>query len=609
MFLRKILKRSFSILIYSILIISFILSFMPAGFIYAQGSADLTINPPLTELMEGNLNEAVLSAELADDTFADETIDPANIVLNNAPTGLTVEGVAYTDDTNIVIDLAFDGTDFDTDIADFSLTINAAELEGAEDITTNALDIFAIDEIATADLTINPPLTELMEGNLNEAVLSAELADDTFADETIDPANIVLNNAPTGLTVEGVAYTDDTNIVIDLAFDGTDFDTDIADFSLTINAAELEGAEDITTNALDIFAIDEIATADLTINPPLTELMEGNLNEAVLSAELTDDTFADETIDPANIVLNNAPTGLTVEGVAYTDDTNIVIDLAFDGTDFDTDIADFSLTINAAELEGAEDITTNALDIKALSEINHFEKDGHVVSGAYSLDVVDIIGADFGDDKGDGYVKFYNNQNAEVIEWTDAKITCRISSTMRTGFVTVTRDDGVPSNPVSFIVTTQSKPSAPVGSSPTSLISTDTPIITWSSTASSGAVGYEMQVTLNSDTGFVNPIIDEEIMAATSYTPLSPLDRGKAYIWRVRAFNIYIGYSSWSTVKSFSIRQLPNITSITPNPASGLSTSASNLVTITGTAFGSSRASTSFITFPTRAKGAFDRQS
>ncbi len=171
MFLRKTLKRSFSILIYSILIISFILSFMPAGFIYAQGSAALTINPPLAELMEGNLNEAVLNAELADDTFADETVDPANIVLNNAPTGLTVEDVAYTDDTNIVIDLAFDGTDFDADITDFSVTINAAELEGAEDITTNALDIFAIDEIATAALTINPPLTELMEGNLNEAVL------------------------------------------------------------------------------------------------------------------------------------------------------------------------------------------------------------------------------------------------------------------------------------------------------------------------------------------------------------------------------------------------------------------------------------------------------
>ncbi len=98
----------------------------------------------------------------------------------------------------------------------------------------------------------------------------------------VDPANIVLNNAPTGLTVEGVAYTDDTNIVIDLAFDGTDFDADITDFSVTINAAELEGAEDITTNALDIFAIDEIATAALTINPPLAELMEGNLNEAVL---------------------------------------------------------------------------------------------------------------------------------------------------------------------------------------------------------------------------------------------------------------------------------------------------------------------------------------
>ncbi len=50
-------------------------------------------------------------------------------------------------------------------------------------------------------------------------------------------------------------------------------------------------------------------------------------------------------------------------------------------------------------------------------------------------------------------------------------------------------------------------------------------------------------------------------------------------------------------IASDSISLIPNITSVTPNPASGLSTSASNLVTITGTTFGSSRASTSFITF------------
>ncbi len=48
---------------------------------------------------------------------------------------------------------------------------------------------------------------------------------------------------------------------------------------------------------------------------------------------------------------------------------------------------------------------------------------------------------------------------------------------------------------------------------------------------------------------------------------------------------------------SDTISLVPNITAITPDPASGLSTSPSNIITITGTAFGSSRASTSFITF------------
>ena len=511
--------------------------------------ADISVNSPLSELTEGNLDEATLNIELSGDLFSDETIDLENIVLNNAPSGLTAEDVTYIDAENIEVELAFDGTDFDTDITDFSVTINAAELESGEEITTNTLDITSIDEIAAAEISVNSPLSELTEGNLDEATLNIELSGDLFSDETIDLENIVLNNAPSGLTAEDVTYIDAENIEVDLAFDGTDFDTDITDFSVTINAAELESGEEITTNTLDITSIDEIAAAEISVNSPLSELTEGNLDEATLNIELSGDLFSDETIDLENIVLNNAPSGLTVEDVTYIDAENIEVELAFDGTDFDTDITDFSVTINAAELESGEEITTNTLDITPLSEIDHFEKNGHVVSGAYSLDVIDIIGKDFGDEKGDGYVQFYNNQNAEVIEWTDTKITCRISSAMRTGSVTVIRDDGVPSNSVNFIVTTQSKPSVPVGSSPSSLINTDLPTFTWSSTASSGAIGYELQATLSSDTGFLNPVISEEIMAATSYTPLSPFDRSKAYIWRVRAFNNYIGYSGWSTVK------------------------------------------------------------
>ncbi len=50
------------------------------------------------------------------------------------------------------------------------------------------------------------------------------------------------------------------------------------------------------------------------------------------------------------------------------------------------------------------------------------------------------------------------------------------------------------------------------------------------------------------------------------------------------------------TTKSDTIKLLPNITSISPDPASGLSSSVSNIITITGTSFGS-RSSSSYVTF------------
>ncbi len=52
------------------------------------------------------------------------------------------------------------------------------------------------------------------------------------------------------------------------------------------------------------------------------------------------------------------------------------------------------------------------------------------------------------------------------------------------------------------------------------------------------------------------------------------------------------------TIKSDTIKLIPDITQISPNPASGLSSSASNTITITGTSFGSSRSSSSYIMFP-----------
>ena len=126
--------------------------------------------------------------------------------------------------------------------------------------------------------------------------------------------------------------------------------------------------EDAAGNASAVSAI-EITTLTASVSAtPASALTEENLDTNSLTVTLTNETFADSTLSASNFVLNNAPTGLDVESVSYTNATHCTVSLAFDGTDFDADVTDFSLTIKAAELAADGDLTTGTLTITATVE-------------------------------------------------------------------------------------------------------------------------------------------------------------------------------------------------------------------------------------------------
>jgi hypothetical protein len=113
----------------------------------------------------------------------------------------------------------------------------------------------------------------------------------------------------------------------------------------------------------------EFTTGDLSATlTPASELMEGNLDTNSLSVTLEGDGFWDETLDKANFTLNNAPSGLTVESLDFTDWTHCTINLAFDGTDFSTDVTNFSVTIAGEELDSDSPLTSNTLTISMARE-------------------------------------------------------------------------------------------------------------------------------------------------------------------------------------------------------------------------------------------------
>jgi len=224
------------------------------------GTVSLTATPD-QQLNETNFDDRSISLEIAGDQFADATLETSNFQLNNAPAGTSIESINYTDATHAELNIAFDGTDFDTDISNFSVSVLAAELVGTVNLTSNELTISAYNERISISSTV-----ALSESNLDAAVIDILLEDESFADATLETSNFQLNNAPTGTSVGSINYTDATHAELNIAFDGTDFDTDISNFSISVLAAELNGSSDLTSNELVITAELESAIDGLDNN-------------------------------------------------------------------------------------------------------------------------------------------------------------------------------------------------------------------------------------------------------------------------------------------------------------------------------------------------------
>lgn len=107
---------------------------------------------------------------------------------------------------------------------------------------------------STPTLTASGILNEL---SLNAATVSLALANDIFSDSTLNPSNFTLNNGPSGVGIQSVTYNSPTTATVTLAYNNTDFDTNVANFSITINGSELASASNLTSNNLTITAVTE----------------------------------------------------------------------------------------------------------------------------------------------------------------------------------------------------------------------------------------------------------------------------------------------------------------------------------------------------------------
>ncbi|MBN2776059.1 MAG: T9SS type A sorting domain-containing protein [Bacteroidales bacterium] len=411
------------------------------------------------DLVENNLDNAEIDIELFNETLDDNMIDPSNIILNNAPIGLSVLSANYVDDNNFTLVLDFDGTDFVSDIADFSITILADELSGSDPLTSNNLIVYAfvqtedfyLAEIGfweggAEDIFYNDEDFDAYDfGTLNASsslylkfgkanvwkitggdITSAKMyyryymdgdTPGAFSEQILEWESETVSND----TTYQVWWNDtpdeiDLNL-LELVASGTYYIE--VYFEVENGESEIITRNNEGSNYIAQFTYEEVASFTAT---PSDVLNSSSLDAMSISLSLDNETFVDDVLDESNFTLQNTPTGLSVLSVAYNSTTEATLTLEYSGGNILTQIDNFTITIDAAEITGVDNLTSNNMIIFAdvihediyMCKVSMWEGSG---SDTW-YDEVDFDGHDFGSFNSSMSLYFKTGQ---VFTWQDSE--------------------------------------------------------------------------------------------------------------------------------------------------------------------------------------------
>ena len=410
-----------------------------------------------------NLNGASLHLELSNDSFEDDNLDIANFVLNNAPTGLTVASVNYTDPNNAEIVLDFDGTEFTENITDFSVTILAAELIGEDNLTSNEISITGIQVnegiwLAKVSMweggandtwyddtdfdghnfgTFNSSMSLYLKsgqvftwknasGDIQSAAMNYRIYE-----QGDTPGDFIQENLPffeewiDGESVNQLWWNTAPNETDLNLLDGITEGTYLIE--VYFEAENGEGQTIYSNNNGDNYISTFVySLAPQLVANPSEQMTEENINGMVINLQLYEASFLSSDILLSNISLNNAPEGLIASNISYQGMHAALLTLAFDGTNFDEDYTEFSITIDGDELTSGLNLTSNTMSIIAMDEsatiwshlitTNNFE---HTLGDNISY----WINMEIGQEEWNGAQIGYGtiNNNASSFNWQNAE--------------------------------------------------------------------------------------------------------------------------------------------------------------------------------------------
>jgi len=304
-----------------------------------QKSPTLTLtSQPLTET---SLNRSIVVLSLSNRIYENWLSNPVTV---SGISGVTIKpfDVIRLSDTQLSVQLTFHGTDFDTDaILTFTLKADAiANYDGPA--LTATVDVTANVESLNASTEV--PLTE---GTLNGSVVTLTLKGGIYESQYTVGNNVTVLGI-TGVTANrfNVVRLSDTQVNIELIFDGTDFDADDT-LTFTVGTNAIVGYNGTALTAqLPVTAVVE-ATPKVTAYAP-QPLTETTLNESTVTLTLSTGVYTHSSADIGRAVQVSGIDGVTFlpSDVVRLSNTQVTAKLTFDGTDFDTD-ATLTFTVGA----------------------------------------------------------------------------------------------------------------------------------------------------------------------------------------------------------------------------------------------------------------------
>ena len=314
-----------------------------AGAIANYSGAAFTAQVPVSASTESlvastaaPLTEATLDGSVVTLTLSGRTYERSSFRIRDAVTVSGIPGVTVgtfdidrVSDTEVTVELTFGGN-INTD-STLTFTVGA----GAIANYGGSAFIAQIPVTSGSESLVASTAALLTEATLDESVVTLTLSGRTYERSSFSVRRAVTVSGISGVTVGsfGVRRVSDTEVTVELEFDGTDFDTD-ATLTFTVGADAIAGySGPAFTDQIPVTANTESVLASTAA--PLTE---STLDESVVTLTLNGRTYERSSFRIRDAVTVSGIDGVTVGtfGVRRSSDTTVTIELEFSGN-FQTD--------------------------------------------------------------------------------------------------------------------------------------------------------------------------------------------------------------------------------------------------------------------------------